>query len=374
MHLPTTLLALLLTLTSSTTTHAFLRKPLVRPPKYYASTPYIDVTELCGPGASNPSPDRVARNNRAITLASAEAAKRAIKTGKSKRSLSSFSKRELEKLVTPESIQVETWLHVIRAGDGFEEGNVWRENVQAQFDIMHDTFLKSNITLTLGGITNTTAPHWFRYQTGLRFGPLPTAAPGSPVKPQGDFRCALRQGGYDTLNIYIMGMNTNSSYGDTEPFPPVAMERSSVSNWDVLEDAVIVNFKSLPGMGDRWMNEGKIAIHEAGHWFGLFHTSQQQIDGPYCDPDPLGGDMVYDTPPQSIPNFWQNGCPLDESDPDYPDSCWNDGLGKDSIHNFMDYSADWCKWEFTRGQGERMRMQFEVMRRGRSEVPGDRRC
>jgi hypothetical protein len=133
MHLlPKSLFIVILAITSSATTHSLPRKPTIRGPKHHVSTPYIDVTEFCGPGASNPSPDRVARNNKAITLASAEAAKRAIKASKGKRSL---TKREIDELLTPESIQVETWLHVIRAGDGFEEGNVWRENVEAQVRI-----------------------------------------------------------------------------------------------------------------------------------------------------------------------------------------------------------------------------------------------
>lgn len=48
------------------------------------------------------------------------------------------------------------------------------------------------------------------------------------------------------------------------------------------------------------------------------------------------GDMIDDTPPQDEPSY---GCPTGK------DSCPEDGV--DSIHNFMDYSDDFCLFEWT---------------------------
>ncbi len=78
---------------------------------------------------------------------------------------------------------------------------------------------------------------------------------------------------------------------------------------------------SLPGY-----NEGKTAMHEVGHWFGLLHTFQSEA----CSPG--GGDFVVDTPQESTPT---SGCPVGkDSSPLEP--------RLDPIPNFMDYSSD--KW------------------------------
>lgn len=72
-------------------------------------------------------------------------------------------------------------------------------------------------------------------------------------------------------------------------------------------------------------NEGKTAVHEVGHWFGLLHTFQNFT----CKPGDLG-DYIDDTPQESVST---DGCPTGK------DSC-PDSPGLDPIHNYMDYSED----------------------------------
>ena len=85
----------------------------------------------------------------------------------------------------------------------------------------------------------------------------------------------------------------------------------------------------MPNGGLDGYQEGKTAVHEVGHWFGLLHTFQ---DNTCASGDP--GDYVDDTPQESIST---DGCP--PLDGIVKDSCPGNG-GQDPVHNYMDYSND----------------------------------
>ena len=101
--------------------------------------------------------------------------------------------------------------------------------------------------------------------------------------------------------------------------------------------SVFISTGSLPGSNLVFYNLGKTIIHEIGHFFGLYHTF---TDTEEC----VNSDYVSDTPVEKSPSWW-----CDER----KDSC-PDHQGTDPVTNFMDYSIDSCKYEFTSGQISRM--------------------
>jgi hypothetical protein len=98
---------------------------------------------------------------------------------------------------------------------------------------------------------------------------------------------------------------------------------------------VVVHFESLPGGAFTAFNLGGTAVHEAGHYLGLYHTFQGGCVAP--------GDEVDDTPFEATP---ATGCPIGR------DTCEQPGF--DPVQNYMDYSDDACYSEFTAGQDVRM--------------------
>jgi hypothetical protein len=90
---------------------------------------------------------------------------------------------------------------------------------------------------------------------------------------------------------------------------------------------------------------GRVAVHEAGHYFGILHPWSDDED---CSTD----DGVADTPPQLAPH---KGCPA------HPQmSCGN----ADMFMNFMDYVDGECMVMFTKGQMDRMMNTIEAFRPG----------
>ncbi|MGH3342994.1 MAG: zinc metalloprotease [Carbonactinosporaceae bacterium] len=139
-------------------------------------------------------------------------------------------------------------------------------------------------------------------------------------------KAALHRGGRGALNLYTADLPDGQLGWSTFP-----QEYADAP----VHDGVVVSHRSLPGGPEPAFDQGDTAVHEAGHWLGLYHTFQNGCHA--------AGDHVLDTPGEVAAAY---GCPSSR------DSC--DAPGEDPVHNFMDYGSDSCMTHFTRGQVRRM--------------------
>ncbi len=111
------------------------------------------------------------------------------------------------------------------------------------------------------------------------------------------------------------------------------------------KDGIVVHPKYFGKNQSRRFNLGRVAVHETGHFFGLYHTWGDDED---CSTD----DGIEDTPLQL---HAYTGCPA------YPQfSCESSNM----FMNFMDYVDDDCMVMFTQGQMDRMLATLELFRSG----------
>ncbi|KAJ2925420.1 hypothetical protein H1R20_g11708, partial [Candolleomyces eurysporus] len=217
--------------------------------------------------------------------------------------------------------------HVISGDQSPQNGNVPDEQIQSQIKVINEAFASTGLSFVLGGIDRTVDNDWF-------------SNGGPDTNQQIAMKARLRSGGRADLNIYTVNFNGKwSGLLGYSTFP----QQSKLK-----DDGVVILFSSLPGGEMTGYDQGKTAVHEIGHWVGLYHTFQGGCSG--------SGDYVPDTPPEAIPS---EGCIEGRSTCLVPDLLQGE---TDPIHNYMDYSPDSCMTEFTPGQADRAKAQFELYR------------
>ncbi|MDN4172897.1 zinc metalloprotease [Nocardioides sp. SOB77] len=215
---------------------------------------------------------------------------------------------------------VPVYFHVMRDANG--GGDVTDQQIADQVAVMNASF---------AGQGSTTAA-----STGFSFSLAGTYRYNNTQwhqdKQSSTYRKQTRKGGKNALNVWLVDF----SYLGIATFP-----------WDYARnpgiDGIRVQYSSLPGGSATNYDLGQTATHEAGHWFGLYHTFQGGCTST--------NDEVSDTPAQASST---SGCPAGR------DSCSLPGL--DPIHNFMDYSYDACYTEFTPGQASRAQQMWTAYR------------
>jgi hypothetical protein len=179
--------------------------------------------------------------------------------------------------------------------------------------------------------------------TGFQFQLLGTDFSANDSWATGDdpgMQSTLREGGYGVLNIYFLTNLTGGILGHCS-MPTNVGGNPAPAQFSA--DGCIIHAGTMPGAPSSFAlygyGQGMTAVHETGHWLGLFHP----FEGYSCDPT-QPGDYIADTPVQSTAT---DGCPASK------DSCPTQP-GLDSVHNYMDYSMDACYTSFTADQISRM--------------------
>ncbi|OJD28690.1 peptidase m43 pregnancy-associated plasma-a [Diplodia corticola] len=225
------------------------------------------------------------------------------------------------------AIAVDAYFHIVVSKANDPRYANWQKMATDQMAVMNTAYNKHGISFTLKGSELTVNPAWAK----------------GDDQNSAAMKKALRKGPYRALNIYFAsdyaGLGTCSMPTSIGSNPTPATYSG---------DGCVVVADTMPGGGRTKFNLGMTAVHETGHWLGLFHT----FNGESCDGD---GDLIADTPAEKEQT---TGCPASK------DSC-PDKPGQDPIHNYMDYGWDECYEEFTPGQEARMKQLWGQFRNGK---------
>jgi hypothetical protein len=150
-------------------------------------------------------------------------------------------------------------------------------------------------------------------------------------------KSSLRASPERHLNFYTAGLSAGLLGWATFPWE---------LDGDRDRDGVVILHSTFPGGNEERFNLGMTAVHEIGHWLGLYHTFQGGCNA--------FGDHVADTVSHSEPN---TGTPQDGQ---RNGACELNSLAP--IHNYMNYTDDEWLSEFTLGQINRIKSHIAEYR------------
>ena len=213
-------------------------------------------------------------------------------------------------------ITVPIVFHVIMGSDN--SGDVLDNQLTQQIDVLNNCFSGTDYSFIfyLSGINRVKNNNWRDLAVG-------TTAVTNMVNE-------LAIDPKHVLNIYI-----------TSTYPSYQLGWLIDWMWNLPENSpqngIVIKTDCLPGGNYTNYNSGISCAHEVGHYMGLYHTFDDLNKCNY-------NDLVADTPVHNM----NSKCP-----PENTDTCPNKE-GLDPIHNYMNYTYDNCRTEFTKGQRDRM--------------------
>ncbi len=124
-------------------------------------------------------------------------------------------------------------------------------------------------------------------------------------------------------------------------------------------DGSVVQFDAFGTVGNLnpQTSESKTLTHELGHGMSLLHTFEGDNQGTSCPPNAncaTQGDELCDTPPHIRSPFDCNDTGTNACDGNSSNALF--------VHNYMDYSNEPCRTEFTDDQIDRMRAAIDLFR------------